>query len=116
MNHAEFVEGYRAGKLALHVDKDAANRLSANGAIDRANQASNSFWSWVALALIFGAIPIWIWVSFWWALGSFLLGAGTSSAIRHTAAQGIQDRVLEEPAYYEKMMRAGVIRVSERAE
>jgi len=101
MTHAEFVAAYREGRLSVHVDAKAATQLvSARMMLPLI--ILPFFGLAVGLALI-GQLA--------WGIAIFLFAFGFRYFVRSSARGFIVTRSLQDPAFYQQVVEAGILRL-----
>ncbi len=115
MDHAEFVEKWNAGKLALHVDKSLAVRAADMGLLSRGYRAAQILYTWFWIIGILAAIPLIIWYIWWVGVVVLLVSLALPAAIKRTAAEGMRDKLIEDKAFYDFAEEHGLFRVTEKS-
>lgn len=101
MTHAEFVAAYQAGKLTVHVDPKAAARL-----------VSSRMMLPLVLLPFFGlAVGLALMGYLVWGVAVFLLAFGFRFFVRSSARGFILARAVEDPAFYQHALAAGILRL-----
>jgi hypothetical protein len=101
MTHVEFVSGYRAGRVRPVIDPKAAGRLVA----------ARMLLPWLLLPVFGIAVALAL-------IGHFIAGALVLAGgvllrwlVLASGAGFVMQRSLADPAFYEEVCRAGVLRV-----
>jgi len=115
MQHPDFVDGYRAGRLAAHVDGSAALQLANSSVLPRRFQAAHILWTWAWILSFPAAIVCFIWVRWWVGAVVLVVGLSLPRAIKRSASQFVLEHALEDGAFYDEVVKAGVLRVSENS-
>jgi|GEM_PF-1119731 len=113
MGHEEFVRKFRTGEIALHVDKSLAMRAVTAGLLPKGYGAAQTFYSWLWILGLLAGIPLMIWYKWWVGLIALILGFALPSAIKKTATEGVRDKLLEDPEFYDFAKRMGLFRISQ---
>jgi hypothetical protein len=112
MDHAEFVELWRAGELNVDVSRSQALAAAGSALLPKRYRVAHLFWSWVWLLTIPGAFAVmFLWK--WWAGVLILLFVtpALSRATKRSAMEFMIDHALENPEFYQLAVDQGLIRV-----
>ena len=116
VEHAEFIDGWRAGKLDLEIDPDRAMRVVTAGGFATSRRAAvvravySGLWTLgllTAISVMIGCSP---WAGFCLLVAVVLLPAGIKTAASHR----VRTRLLADPVFFQRAARAGVFRVTEK--
>lgn len=115
MEHSEFVQGWKDGKLAIDVDRGKALQLAGSNMLPKRYQVAHMFWSWVWILSIPAALAV-MFLYKWWA-GLVMLVFVTpllSKSTKTAAFQFMIDHSIENPDFYQFALSQGVIRVRQK--
>ena len=113
MNHSQFVELYRQGRIKVHVDRSAAMHVCDNDPrVGGARRAAHKLWKNASFLLIVGGPVSIIWLPWYYGVGAFLLGAVIASSAQKSAAQFVLEAVLEDPSLFSDMLSRRVVQVT----
>ena len=115
MDHAKFVEKWKSGKLALHVDKSLALRAADAGLLPPGYRAAQTFYGWVWILGLLVAVPLIIWYIWWVGLIVLLVSLALPNAIKSTASQGIRDKIVEDEEFYIFARKLELFRITEKS-
>lgn len=112
-SHADLVAGYRAGTARIHVDMSKAMHVcDRDKRLGGGVRAAHHFWKNTGCLLPLVGITLFFFVKWYWAVGAIIAGLLVMSATRKSAAQFVQQHILEDEGFYYDMIEAGVVRVS----
>ncbi len=112
MEHGEFVQAWKAGKLNVDVDRSKALHIMGSNILPKRYRYAHIFWSWIWILTIPAAFVVMYYYT-WWA-GLLILLIVTpliSKATKTSAMQFMIDHALENPAFYATAVEKGVIRL-----
>ena len=112
MTHNEFVQGYRSGQLAAHVNKTMAMQLMNTTAVAKRYRAAHLFWSWVWFLSIPAAIACFIWTKWWIGIIVLVVGFMLPRAIKESAYQFVLEQALEDEQFFKLAIEAEALEVS----
>ena len=114
LTHQDFVELYKAGKLAVHIDQSAAMHVcDRDPRIDKSTKAAHHFWKNVGCLIPLLGIGSFFFIKWYWALAIIFFGVGVVfPALRKSAAQFVLKAALEDEMFFYDMVAANVIRYS----
>jgi hypothetical protein len=101
VTHAEFVDGYRGGRLHVHVDRVAAARL----------MSARALLPFVLLPLLGLSVALALLGHLLAGIALFLGAIGLRFLVRASSQGFVLARALQDPAFYEEMKRNGVLLV-----
>ena len=101
MVHKEFVQKYKSRQISVSIDQSKSFELVNAGLLGKPYYISQIFYSWIWVLGIIGGILLLIFYKWWVGLLIMIISIGLPGAIRKTAAQGIRDKLLEDPEFYE---------------
>ena len=114
MDFSEFVCGYRAGTVLVHVDRSQAMRVCSNSpAVPRRYRTAHLIGKNVSLLLILGGLISLLWVPWWAGLGAATLGLLIAPVVQKSAAQFVLQCSLEDESFFRQMQDAGVLEVEQ---
>lgn len=117
MEHHEFVHGYRSGVVSAHVDRPKAMHVCDCPALMPSRyRAAHHFWKYISLLLVIGGLISLFWVRWWVGVSTLMLGLIMMPAIQRSASGFVLEHALEDAAFYQQMVDAGILRVTEAAE
>jgi len=99
MTHAEFVAGYAAGTLRVRVDRERAAKLVS----------TRLMLPFVLLPLFGLAVALALTGRLFAGIALFLLVIAFRYFVRASSQGFILSRALQDPAFYEEMVAAGVL-------
>ncbi len=105
ISYQKFLERYKAGEIAVLVDKSKVGDFVLSEFADKHNKPAHLFWTWLGILLVFPT-PIVLWFLFSWihALGSFVLGLMINSAARKSASQFVLQNMLENEDFWDYVL------------
>ena len=110
MQHKDVVDGYRAGQLKLHIDRNQAGHVCDNHPmLPRRYKLAHALWGWIALRAVAGGLISIFWVTWWIGLGIAALGPFAMPAVQRSSAEFVLEYSLEDAAFFEDMVHSGVI-------
>ena len=115
MDHSEFIQSWKQGKLEINVDRSKALKVVSTNMLPKRYQAAHMFWSWVWILSIPAAFAVMYFYK-WWA-GLLLLVFITpalSNSTKKSAMQFMIDHSVENQKFYEFAVSEGVIRIREK--
>lgn len=115
MDHAEFVEKWESGKLALHVDKSLAFQAADAGLLPPGYRAAQTFYGWVWILGLLAAVALMIWYIWWVGLIVLLVSLALPNAIKTTASQGIRDKLVEDEEFYNFARELELFQITEKS-
>jgi len=116
MEHSQFLQHYRAGKLSVRVDQRLALHVMSTGILPKRYQFAHHFWSW-AWMLSFPAFLA-VGVLYKWWIGLLLLVFVTSAmsrAVKRSATGFMIDRALEDEEFFRFGVEKGILEISAAA-
>lgn len=112
MNHSEFVDGWKSGKIAVDVDRSKALKIASSKVLPKRYQTAHMFWSWVWMLSIPAAFALMYFYTWWAGLLSLVVVTPTlSNSTKKSAMQFMIDHSVENPEFYELAVAEGVLRV-----
>ena len=116
MEHAIFVEKYRANEIVVSVDKYNAGFMYENPYLMplklRAQQASIRT---VAFSGVILGVALFFFVLWWLALGVLFVGLFMFSQAQRSAAKGVLEASLQDPSVYQVAIDNQVLIVKDTA-
>ena len=116
MQHSDFVYGWRAGTVQIHVERTKALQLLADPAVvpDSARKV-RLLWMWVWILSVPAALAIMYYYR-WWA-GAILLLTVTpalGSNNRRATRQLMIDKAVADKTFYDYALESGLMQVREK--
>ena len=109
MTHAEFVQSYRNGQAAAHVDRSLALQVMDTNLPAKRFQTAHLLWTWAWFLSFPVAIVLMIWVRWWVGLVVFVVGLMMPRAIKASAASFILEQALEDKEFYDAVTEMKVL-------
>lgn len=112
MEHTEFIQAWRGGKIEIDVDRSKALQIAGSRILPKRYQFAHIFWTWVWILSIPAAIAVMYFYT-WWA-GLLMLFVWTpilSKSTKKSAMQFMIDHALENPEFYALAVEKDVIRI-----
>ena len=117
MEHQEFVDGYRSGVVAAHVDPSRAMHVCDRPTLMPGRyRAAHHFWKIVAVLLALAGLLSLFWVRWWVGVAMLISGLVLMPAVQRSAAGFVLEHALEDSAFYKQMVDAGVLRATKAAQ
>ena len=114
MNFSEFVSGYQAGTVRVHVDRNRAMRVCENSpALPRRYRTAHLVGKNISFFLILGGFISLFWVPWWAGLGAVVLGLLIAPVVQKSAAQFVLQYSLEDEPFFRQMQEAGVLKTEQ---
>ena len=114
MEHREFVELYKNGKIKVSIDKVASYKLMDTNLVAKKYRAATYFWSWVWFLSIPAGIALIIWVNWWSGIIVLVVGFMLPRAIKKSSTEFILDQALEDERFYKNMLHNKVLIIEEK--
>jgi len=107
ITHSEFVEGYKQRKYLVYVAKNKAGDFVMSEYGQRRYSLAHQFWSWLGIISTW-LLPIGLlFISWIYALISFLLGLVITSAARKSAQEFVLQNMLESEDFWDYALLHG---------
>jgi hypothetical protein len=116
MTHSEFVEAYKAGQVAVRVNRNLAVKVMNSPSIHMPKRfkVAHDFWTWIFLLSIPVAIAVGILVTWWVGLIIFIICLPLSRAIQNSATKFVLEHALENSEFFEKAVDMGLLIIEEK--
>ena len=111
IRHAEFVSGYKEGRLECDISSYEVNKIALAGMLSPGYRAATNFFAVIWILSWIAFIPAGYFLGWGWGLAIFLVGLVLPKGIRATNAQGVLEKALEDEQFYEAMTVNGILRV-----
>lgn len=115
MEHSEFIEAWRRGKLEVDVDRSKALRLINSKMLPKRYQLAHIFWSWLWMLSIPAGLAVMVFYKWW--VGLLMLIVVTPLIFKSTKKSAMQfmiDYSLESAKFYQYALADGIIRVKQK--
>ena len=105
INHQQFLEEYKAGKLTVLVDNSKAGNFVTSTFGDKNNKPAHLCWTWLGIIMII-PLPIILFIFQNWifAVGSFVLGLIITKAAKKTASQFVLRNMIENEDFWDYVL------------
>ena len=113
-NHADFVSGYKEGRLTCDISIYDVNKIALAGLLPRGYGAATNFFATIWILSLIGFIPVGYFFGWGWGVAILVIGWLLPKAIRKTNARGLLEKALEDEHFYEAMIEEGIITVRKR--
>ncbi|MHA1170294.1 MAG: hypothetical protein ACTSRU_20905 [Candidatus Hodarchaeales archaeon] len=112
MEHSEFVQAWKDGRLRIEVDRSKALEIADSKMLPKRYKAANIFWSWVWILSIPAALAV-MFLYKWWVglLILIIVTPAISSSTKKSAMQFIIDHSLENPEFYHFAVSESIITI-----
>jgi hypothetical protein len=116
MEHPEFVRRWKAGELAVDVDRSQALVLMNTKILPGRYRAAHHFWSWIWILSIPAAFAVMYFYRWWAGLLVLVFVTPTiSGATKKSTMQFMIDHSLDDATFYEYAVEKGVLRIHPKA-
>jgi len=104
ITHQEFVEGYKAGKFIVLINKNRAGDFVLSDFADKHNKPAHLFWSWCGIILIIIVPIILLFINWHYSIISFIVGIIIIGASRKSVADFVLRNMLENESFWEYVL------------
>ena len=110
MTHSDYMELRAEGLVHIGINPSVALNLIKH--LPKRYQYAHSFWGWVMLLSIPGALALWLFIAWYWALASlFILTPVLNASLRKSARQFVIEHATENPEFFDALVGQGLITV-----
>jgi hypothetical protein len=107
ITHQEFIDGYKAGKFNVLVNKNKAGNFVLSNFADQHNKPAHLFWSWGGILLSFPLPIIFIFINWKFSVLFFIVGLIIISTSRKTASQFVLQNMIEDAIFFDYVLLHG---------
>ena len=107
ITHQSFVEGYKAGKYLVYIDKNRAGDFVLSKPADEHNRLAHLFWSWIGLIVTAPLTIVLFFLSWWYSVVSLIVGLIIVRASRKSAEQFVMQNMLDDKNFWEYVLMYG---------
>ncbi|MDD5638665.1 MAG: hypothetical protein PHO28_02030 [Candidatus Pacebacteria bacterium] len=107
ITYKEFMEGYKAGKFELLVNRRKAGDFVLSDFADKHNKPAHIFWSWSGILLIMPLPIVFIFINWVWSIVSFVLGILIINASKKSAGEFVFLNMLNDETFWNYVLIHG---------
>jgi hypothetical protein len=114
MTHADFVQGFRQGRLGVRINKTFALSSLGDSRPARRFQWLNMAWTTAWVLTLPAAGACWVWVGGWLGASVLLLGVVFPVRFRKSASRYLLEQAMEDSRFFDEVQNAYVLSVTYR--
>ena len=112
MNHREFIDSYKTGKLLIYVNKDIAFKLMETNLVRKRYLMATLVWTWIWFLAIPSTILLFMFKKFLFALVFLFFSVGLPAAIKKSACEFVIEQALEDEIFYKAIIELKGLEIS----
>ena len=113
MNHHEFIQSYRSGRIQAHINQRAAMMLMNKSEVSKWYLPGSVFRMWIWILSIPSAIASFVLLEWWVGPIVLFLGFTFPIVIKKYSSHYVRKKIFKDEHFFNVAMNHGVIRISE---
>lgn len=105
MNHQEFIQKYKNREISISVNKEAASFIVKHGHLGKSYLLCDILFSLLFIIGLISSIILFFVYSKAIGIIVFVISLFIPGALKKSASQGIIDKIIEDPDFYERSYR-----------